>query len=423
MRFLAVEKLSSHKYKTPEGYLICVDAILSRTGKQEYKRSELFGDTCDNADEITYVDRTDDEVFSEKSLASFENKAICLEHPEEDVNVENHNDLSIGFVRDIHKGTVNGQSVMMGTLVFTDKDAIELIESGEYKELSCGYDCDIVDEDKLMQRNIRGNHIALCKQGRAGIARIVDSVKDIQPTKNSDTDEIIYVMQSDTDKDLYFYIGKKYSMKEGNFGYTKFEMNDDTPEKIKAELTKNGWHQVTKGKVSIIDYEWVDVEEENYKKANKAVIDENYVQLPRGKFKVVTKTKEELKKENYNYHHSANGYSVYAKNNQAVAIKDTTNEKLFTVEYEQDGITHVYKVRANTLNDAIKKVKDKPDPARVKARVDKNLKNPIIFSKSKKGMHVRTRIDADDVIAYLKSIGKDGKFEWNEKDGMVVYFK
>ena len=38
MRFLVTEKLGSHKFKTPEGYLICTDAILSRTGKQEYKR-------------------------------------------------------------------------------------------------------------------------------------------------------------------------------------------------------------------------------------------------------------------------------------------------------------------------------------------------------------------------------------------------
>ena len=28
MKFLSSEKLSPHKYKTPEGYLICTDAIL-----------------------------------------------------------------------------------------------------------------------------------------------------------------------------------------------------------------------------------------------------------------------------------------------------------------------------------------------------------------------------------------------------------
>lgn len=179
MRFLISEKLGPHKYKTPEGYLVCVDAILSRTGTQEYRRCELFGDACDDPDKIITVDRKADEVFSDKTMASFENKAICIEHPNANVNVENHNDLSVGFVRDIHQGEDNGTPVMMGTLVITDKEAVEAVESGEYKELSCGYDCDIVDEHSPQQRNIRGNHVALCKQGRAGIARIVDSTKYI----------------------------------------------------------------------------------------------------------------------------------------------------------------------------------------------------------------------------------------------------
>lgn len=175
MRFLISEKLGPHKYKTPEGYLVCVDAILSRTGTQEYRRCELFGDACDDPDKTITVDRKADEVFSDKAMASFENKAICIEHPNTNVDVENHNDLSVGFVRDIHRGEDNDTPVMMGTLVITDKDAVEAIESGEYKELSCGYDCDIEDEHSPQQRNIRGNHVALCKQGRAGIARIVDS--------------------------------------------------------------------------------------------------------------------------------------------------------------------------------------------------------------------------------------------------------
>lgn len=178
MRFLVAEKLGPHKFKTPEGYLICTDAILSRTGKQEYKRCEIFGDACDEPDKIVNVDRVDAEVFSDKAMASFENKPICIEHPDHDVNAENHNELAVGFVRDVHKGEDEGKPVMMGTLVITDKDAVEAVESGEYKELSCGYDCDIDDDGEPCQRNIRGNHVALCKHGRAGIARIVDSVDD-----------------------------------------------------------------------------------------------------------------------------------------------------------------------------------------------------------------------------------------------------
>lgn len=543
MRFLVAEKLGPHKFKTPEGYLICTDAILSRTGKQEYKRCELFGDTCEDPDKIVNVERTDDEVFSDKAMASFENKAVCIEHPDHDVNAENHNELAVGFVRDIHKGEDNGKPVMMGTLVITDKDAVEVVESGEYKELSCGYDCDIDDDSEPRQRNIRGNHVALCKQGRAGIARIVDSVddagikvwqvrqgyaivvkrywqqygknafvdatessieaaryhrgslerndkmdfviidcndgkykiedsemKDIQSTKAPGTDKIIYVMQSDIDKNLYFYIGKTFSMKEGAWGYTKFEMGNTTPEQLKAELSKNGWHTVSQGVARIIDAEhevvtdeimkdesrqtlieklrtvsvpygeryaltsgsgwhidiqhhgqasyeninkyphvspkesskatirlwyngkhmktfegplnsaksdairylqtrtedsWSSVEEENYNKANKPIdakdeAEKNfkiYVKNAFGAYKVAdwpAVSKEAAVKEFLEANPSYRNKGIIEARDSAT---QDSKEQLFTVEYEQDGVMHVRKVRASSIEDAISKVK------------------------------------------------------------------
>ena len=175
MRILASERLSQHRFKTPEGYLVCTDAILARTGKQTYHRKELWGDSCNNPDDNVDVMRDAKEVFSDATLASFENKPVTVEHPNEDVTAENHNDYAVGFVRDVHQGKVDGQDVMLGTLIITDAKTINEIENGEHTELSCGYDCDIDDSDNPQQRNIRGNHVALCQQGRAGIARIVDS--------------------------------------------------------------------------------------------------------------------------------------------------------------------------------------------------------------------------------------------------------
>lgn len=176
MKFLIAERISANKYKTPEGYLVCVDSVLARTGKQTYRKNEIFVD-CNDETEIE-VDRRPEEVFSEATLASFENKPITIEHPDEDVNTGNFKNLAVGFVRDIHRGKDNGQDVMLGTLVITDEEAISAVESGELLDLSCGYDCDIEDSANPQQRNIRGNHVALCENGRAGIARIVDSVND-----------------------------------------------------------------------------------------------------------------------------------------------------------------------------------------------------------------------------------------------------
>ena len=184
MKFLSSERLSEHKYKTPEGYLICTDAILARTGKQQYRKSEVFAGSTD--DSIIDIDRKPEEVFSAETLASFENKPITVEHPDESVNANNHDEYAVGYVRDVRRATIDGQDVMIGNLVITDAKTIEEIERGEHTDLSCGYDCDISDDANPQQKHIRGNHVALCQQGRAGIAHIVDSIKDNMTSKEFD---------------------------------------------------------------------------------------------------------------------------------------------------------------------------------------------------------------------------------------------
>ena len=176
MKILISEKLSANKAKTPEGYLICNDAIIGRTGKQKYLKRELYPETM--SDEIIEIDRTEDEVFSEATLASFENKPLTCEHPNENVTPDNYMDYAVGWIRDVHKGMHDGKPVMKATLVITDRQCIEDIENGIRTDLSCGYDCDITDGPNPKQINIRGNHVALCEQGRAGIAKIVDSMND-----------------------------------------------------------------------------------------------------------------------------------------------------------------------------------------------------------------------------------------------------
>ena len=199
MKVLIAEKLSQHRYKTPEGYLICVDSVLARTGKQTYRRNEIFADSED--DRLIEVDRKAEEVFSPETMASFENKPICVEHPDVDVTVDNISEFAVGFVRDIHKGEYEGEPVMLGTLVITDAKTIEEIENGEHTDLSCGYDCDIEDCDSPEQKHIRGNHIALCEHGRAGIAHIIDSVQRKNDEESTYT-EVTKNLEKEADKDM-----------------------------------------------------------------------------------------------------------------------------------------------------------------------------------------------------------------------------
>lgn len=210
MKILVSEKLSEHKYKTPEGYLICTDAILARTGKQTYTKDEVFGDG--DSTEID-IDRPYDQVMNEKTIASFENKPVTFDHPEEDVNVGNYKSYAVGYVRDVHQGKADGKDVILGNLVITDQEAINAIENGEHTDLSCGYDCDIKDDGNggYAQNNIRGNHVALCKEGRAGMARIVDS-KTHTFSRIRDS-YVIEELPEDETADIYIPILKKYNLK------------------------------------------------------------------------------------------------------------------------------------------------------------------------------------------------------------------
>ena len=60
---------------------------------------------------------------------------------------------------------------------------IDEIESGAKREVSAGYECEYVErEGKYYQTNIRGNHVALVQQGRAG--KMV-CIKDEQPKETT----------------------------------------------------------------------------------------------------------------------------------------------------------------------------------------------------------------------------------------------
>ena len=256
MKILINERLSEHRCKTPEGYLICTDAILARTGKQTYRKNEIFKDSDDDTE--IEVDRTEDEVFSPQTLASFENKPVTVEHPDEDVNVHNYKEYAVGFVRDVRRGEVNGQPVILGNLVITDEQTIQEIENGEHTDLSCGYDCDIADEANPCQRNIRGNHVALCEQGRAGIARIVDSTcKDFDDTGKNIRVVKEFIEQNgnkfDKRKDadaILEYIKKRTGIANADYGdvlyiikeYTRAEITDSVKDaRMKVANLTNGY--------------------------------------------------------------------------------------------------------------------------------------------------------------------------------------
>lgn len=173
---------------TSEGFLVA-PGNLARTGVQSYRAYEL-GLDADGMDPMKPIrlHRPAEEVFSAESMASFENKPITIEHPGVAVTADNWSELAKGEVRGISRAG----DVMSGTLLIKAKDAIEAVNTGKV-QLSNGYTFDLdmtpgttADGHAYdgIQRNIRGNHVALVDAARCGSAcRIADS----QPTKGANT--------------------------------------------------------------------------------------------------------------------------------------------------------------------------------------------------------------------------------------------
>jgi hypothetical protein len=115
-----------------------------------------------------------DELFKEDSLNTLNSAPITLAHPKTPVTPETWQKDSVG-----HASRARGENThLIADILVLRKDAIEEIESGKAKELSCGYSCDIEHtsgefEGKrydAIQRNRKYNHVALGPEnwGRAG---------------------------------------------------------------------------------------------------------------------------------------------------------------------------------------------------------------------------------------------------------------
>jgi len=158
---------------TDEGFLV-VPAAISRSGIQVYMALEL-GLQDRDPEETVNVYRPEDEVFHPDSLKSFANKVVTNDHPASLVDSSNAKELSVG-----HSGPeVIRDGIYAKTILhIVDAKAIKDIESGKV-ELSNGYTSDITLEQGVtpegmkydaIQRNIKGNHIALVEKGRCGVA-------------------------------------------------------------------------------------------------------------------------------------------------------------------------------------------------------------------------------------------------------------
>ena len=159
------------KYKveyTTDGYLKAMPRI-ARTGIQIY-----LGDECGRPDmDRVRVYRPQDAVFGSTATHSYTHLPITLEHPGTALDSNNWRKHAIGETGD--EVLRDGDSVRV-PMMLRDAKAIKAIKDGK-NQLSVGYACDLEWKDGItddgqkydaIQRNIRGNHLAVVSTARGG---------------------------------------------------------------------------------------------------------------------------------------------------------------------------------------------------------------------------------------------------------------
>ena len=149
--------------KTPQGFLK-VPGFATRTGVFPY----IAGDGT-----LRRELRHPDDVFDPASMATLKYAPVTLEHPPVMLDPTNVAEYSKGHTTE--RVEVNREMVDVD-LIVEHADAIEEIENGGLRELSSGYLCDVVEEEgsfngaayNFRQKNIKYNHLAMVKRGRAG---------------------------------------------------------------------------------------------------------------------------------------------------------------------------------------------------------------------------------------------------------------
>ena len=152
-------------YYTEEGYLVD-HPVVTRCGIFEYADPEK------GEDGIRRELRLPEEVFAEKSLASYEGKPIIITHDAGEINKGNVHREQIGTI--LSKGYRDGNNVRC-KIVIHDTDALKRCG---LRELSLGYSQNPEETPGVyegqaydsIQRDIEINHLALVGEARAGDA-------------------------------------------------------------------------------------------------------------------------------------------------------------------------------------------------------------------------------------------------------------
>ena len=209
---------------------------------------------------IYQIYRPADEI--EKAADTFNGLPLSLDHWEMDA-ANMPKDKIIGS---LGTDAAFDAPYLTNSLTVTDADAIERIKSGEFRDLSAGYLCDVEMINGIFDgkhydgrmKNIRGNHVALVREGRAGHdVRVADSA-DEAAMKGGET--------MNTWKDLF--MGLVETIKNGGDTVEEIKKEEIVKEDSAPDMTNTA--PVVENAPEAHDEEPVDVLADELREAMKA---------------------------------------------------------------------------------------------------------------------------------------------------------
>ncbi len=119
--------------REPEGYLLCLNVPVARTGTQEYLPEELG---LGSGPGLVEVHRPEAEAFSPETIASFEGMPVTNDHPPDGVDVSNIRALQKGHAHNVRRGSGEESDLLLADLIITDPVLIDLILDGKREIVS-----------------------------------------------------------------------------------------------------------------------------------------------------------------------------------------------------------------------------------------------------------------------------------------------
>lgn len=195
-----VTQEGSKRSVTEQGYLAIEDCVLARSGILEYAARNFQPHAFNDRAPTDMIKVFRPVVELEKSITSFSGAPVTDEHPAQMLTPSN--------TQFYQRGHVNGEvkvqdGYMRGNLIMTNVDTVTHVIAENKNEISNGYfsrydfnsgivpKTEPIDAGKgydCVQLGLRGNHVALVKEGRCGAeCRVSDSIDNKEGNQNMAT--------------------------------------------------------------------------------------------------------------------------------------------------------------------------------------------------------------------------------------------